>query len=358
MSQPLLIDEDATKQTKNLYEFLSSIDNTETLFGHQDDLLYGIGWNDNLKDSDVQRLSGDLPVVYGWDVGSLGNEHNLDSVAFKSILKGIKKVYKSGGINTISWHMENPVTGGSSWDITSNISEILPGGTRHEVFIAKLDLFAELIDKCKVGFGKRIPIVFRPYHEHNGDWFWWGKKQTDEADYIALWRFTVDYLRDEKQIHNLIYAFSPDRSRLNLKDGWQEYHYGYPGDDYVDIIGLDNYWDLGHKQNNRTSAQQYEDYLQSIQLISKIAADKGKVAALTETGNSTVSIDNWYTERLLTPLKHKDTKIAWALVWRNANMEHYYVPIKGHKNEQDFIKFVENKSTLFLSDITNPYKQK
>jgi mannan endo-1,4-beta-mannosidase len=60
-----------------------------------------------------------------------------------------------------------------------------------------------------------------------------------------LWQFTVHYLRDTKKLHNLIYVFSPDRSRWNLDDAPVDYLYAYPGDDYVDVLGIDNYRDVG-----------------------------------------------------------------------------------------------------------------
>ena len=351
--QSSLIDEKATRKTKNLYAFLHSLRSDQVLFGHQDDFLYGLDWKYGLG-SDVELISGSRPSVVGWDIGKLGHEVNIDSFRFDQIIKGIKFVYRNGGVNTISWHMDNPLTGGSSWDKQSDIAALLPGGNAHAAYLSKLDQFAGFIKKCKAGFTK-IPIVFRPFHEHNGDWFWWGRSLNKEADYIALWRFTIDYLKEEKKLHNLIYAFSPDRSRMELN--WEGYHYGYPGDDYVDVIGLDNYWDMGYKINRASQEAQYHNYISSIRLISQIAKERNKVAALTETGNETIRVPNWYTERLLAPLKSEETRIAWVLVWRNANMGHFYVPYKGHHNERDFIEFEEDESTLFLTDIRNPYKK-
>ncbi|MCX2742268.1 glycosyl hydrolase [Mangrovivirga sp. M17] len=349
-----LIDEKATRKTKNLYVFLGTLNKDQIMFGHQDDILYGLDWKYNLG-SDVELISGNRPAVVGWDIGKLGQEVNIDSFRFEQIIKGIKYVYKKGGINTISWHMDNPLTGGSSWDKESGIGELLPGGSGHEAYLNKLDELARFIKKCKVGLFTKIPIILRPFHEHNGDWFWWGKAFNKEEEYISLWRFTVDYLKNEKNLHNLIYAFSPDRSRMELT--WESYHYGYPGDNYVDIIGLDNYWDMGHPVNPKPSEEQLLDFANSIKLITNIANKRNKLAALTETGNETVKLPNWYTQRLLEPLKSSNANLAWVLVWRNANKEHYFVPYKGHPNEEDFIAFEQDESTLFLKDIRNPYKK-
>ncbi len=206
----------------------------------------------------------------------------------------------------------------------------------------------------------RIPIVFRPWHEHNGDWFWWGKGNCTEAEYIALFQFTVDYLKNEKNIHHLLYAFSPDRSRLRLDTiPEQNYLYGYPGDEYVDIIGIDNYGDVGRIGGPNTPEQQQENFIQSLKLITKIAREKGKVAALTETGLEGVTKPDWFTEIILNPIKANDQEIdiAWVLVWRNANTTHHYAPYAGHPSVPDFQKFDEDPLTYFEKEMNNPYKR-
>lgn len=352
-AQPAVSDKKATKKTENLYAYLHSISPDDILFGHQDDCLYGLDWKYNLG-SDVELVTGNRPSVVGWDIGKLGNLVNIDSFYFDQIIKGIKYVYKSGGINTISWHMDNPHSGGGSWDKRSGIKELLPGGEAHDNYIAKLNNFSDFIRKCRVGFTK-LPIIFRPFHEHNGDWFWWGKSLNTEKEYVDLWRFTINYLRNEKKLHNLIYAFSPDRSRMEMSE--ESYLYGYPGDEYVDVIGLDNYWDVGHRINRDTPEEQTKNFLRSAELISQIAKKNNKIAAITETGNETLNVPNWFTKRVLTPLESENINIAWVLVWRNANPGHFYVPYKGHHNEQDFIVFEQDRNTLFLKDIANPYKK-
>ncbi len=349
-----LTDRKATTKTQNLYHHLLNLETNQVMFGHQDGVLYGLDWKYGLR-SDVEMVSGDRAAVVGWDIGKIGAEVNIDSFSFKQIIKGIRHVYKAGGINTISWHMDNPINGDNAWSKISNTTALLPGGEFNFSYVQKLDEFARFIRKCRVGLFTRIPIVFRPFHEHNGDWFWWSKAYNTEDEYIALWQYTIDYLRKEKGIHNLIVAFSPDRSRMDIN--WEGYHYGYPGDEYVDVIGLDNYWDLGYKQNTASADQQLEDFRRSITLISEIANKRNKVAALTETGNETIAIPDWYTQRLLEPIKSSGSRLAWVLVWRNANMGHFYVPYKGHQNEMDFVAFEKDEATLFLDNINNPYKR-
>ena len=354
------IDPEASSATQNLLVNLHQIAKSGLMFGHQDDQAYGVGWFAERGRSDVKETVGSYPAVHGWDVGKLlSSPHNIDSVSFKKMVRWIKKTYRRRGINTISWHLDNLTTGGDSWDKTTSVPDLLPGGARHEAFKEQLDLLADLLNKCKV-WSTRVPIIFRPWHEHNGDWFWWGKGNATEEDYIQLYRFTVDYLKDEKNIHHLLYAFSPDRSRLRMDTIPKEnYLYGYPGDEYVDIIGLDNYGDVGRLGGSDSAHVQREKFITSLKLITEIAREKGKVAALTETGLEGVTKANWFTDTILQPIKEYDEAIdiAWVLVWRNHDTKHHYAPYPGHASEADFKKFRADEYTFFEDDLRNPYKK-
>lgn len=134
ITQHLPIDKDATKKTKALYTNLKIIPGQGVIFGHQDDVAYGLGWKDEKDRSDVKDVCGSYPGLYGWDVSKLGNDINIDSVDFGNMRNWIKQAYKRGGINTISWHMDNPVTGGDSWDNTPAVAAILPGGEKHDFY--------------------------------------------------------------------------------------------------------------------------------------------------------------------------------------------------------------------------------
>ena len=79
------IDKKATKKTKTLFANLQNISKTGVLFGHQDDLAYGIGWIDEEGRSDVKAVSGSYPALYGWDVSKLGTELNIDGVSFENM---------------------------------------------------------------------------------------------------------------------------------------------------------------------------------------------------------------------------------------------------------------------------------
>lgn len=367
-----LIDPNATTETRALYANLRKISDEHILFGHQDDLAYGFKWIDEPGRSDVMEVAGSYPAVYGWELGHLehGAEVNLDNVNFEKMKSWIIEGHQRGGIITISWHMDNIVTGGSTWDIEHDynvVAEMIPGGDKHDDYKIWLDRFyvfiQDLISIDEQGNDYVIPIIFRPWHEHNGGWFWWGKGNTTEEDFISLWRFTVEYLRDVKGINNLIWAYSSHRMPIDIDNFEQDYNYGYPGDDYVDIIGLDNYWDVGHPKNITPKELQKEYFKRSLRYTVKIAQEKNKIAALTETGRETIPEANWWTEVLLPGLIADDytRKISYLLVWRNANHEHdrpnhHYAPYPGHVSAEDFVDFRNHPVILFEDDLPDMYR--
>ncbi len=116
-------------ETYNLLCFLQKTEGSKVLFGHQDDLAYGIGWKYENGRSDVKELTGSYPAVFGWELGhlELDSSKSLDSVPFDKIRYYIQQVYAIGGINTISWHLNNPVNGATAWDTSyGTIEKILP----------------------------------------------------------------------------------------------------------------------------------------------------------------------------------------------------------------------------------------
>lgn len=356
----ILVDSLASEQTVALFKNLQSFTKDRVLFGHQETTAYGVGWvNDGFGNkSDVKEVCGDFPAVYGWDIGDIEQGKNVDGVPFSQINSLIKGANKRGGINTISIHQDNPVTGGDAWDATEAVPHILPGGSHHDKYLQRLDLIAEFLTDLKADNGTLIPVILRPYHEHNGDWFWWCKGPSREEDYIAMWRMTVNYLRDEKGVHNVLYAISPDRSRMGTLVSTDDYFYAYPGDEYVDILGFDNYHDLGSHWNQAPVDEQAKSLVQSLEMIVQLADERNKIAALTETGLEKLNEPGWYTQRLLAGLNANENtrKVAYVQVWRNANTNHFFVPYPGHSSVADFISFYNDPLTVFESDLPNMYK--
>lgn len=364
-SQSVMVDSNANEITQNLYYNLHKYSGKGLMFGHQATLDYGYNWHssqlpvDSIR-SDVKDVSGSFPAVYGWDVNYVANPQFDDSTreARRAIqLKRDQGTFERGGILTYEWHMYNPGTGKSFYDTTAVVHRIIPGGDLHPILKQNLDRAAEYFRELAP-----IPVIFRPWHEHNGDWFWWCKGSTNEEDFIALWRFTVEYLRDVHGLDNLIYAYSPDRSRIDIEDFETGYLWGYPGDAYVDIIGLDNYWDLGHPVNETPPEIQLEHFRRSLEYTVDIANTRGKVAALTETGLEAIPNPRWWTDVILSSILHneKTRQIAYFLVWRNANYDreqrdHYYAPFPGQISAPNFVEFRDDQFVWLENDLPDMY---
>jgi mannan endo-1,4-beta-mannosidase len=336
-----LSDRKATPLAKTLYTQLNFWSADHVLLGHQDALAYGMGWKGEEFRSDINDVLGDFPAVYGWDLGHLGDKENIDGVPFADMQKWALAVHEKGGMNTYSWHMRNYAINGSSWDRDSCVEACLPGGEVHELYVQKLDLAADFFSGLRTGSGELIPVVFRPFHEMNGSWFWWGKGNCSAGQYKALFRFTIDYLRKEKGIHQLIIAYSPDK--FQTADQYMEF---YPGDDYVDVMGLDDYHGLSTRKSSFQTVNRLE-------IIDSLATSHQKLMAITETGLETIPNDRWFTEVVLPTLNASEStrRVAWILFWRNGRPDHFYAPYPGHASAPDFIEFMNHDLMLSLSEL-------
>jgi mannan endo-1,4-beta-mannosidase len=137
-----------------------------------------------------------------------------------------------------------------------------------------------------------------------------------------------------------------------------EYLYGYPGDEYVDVLGIDNYYDLDGIWNKAPLEKQKKSLIESLELIVNLAEEKNKIAALTETGSVNVKTKLWWTNWLLEGIKENETtqKIAYALIWRNDDKNHFHGPYPGHEGVLDFIEFYNDPDVLFNTDLPNLYR--
>lgn len=338
-----------TKETQNLLTNLNKIPSQGFMFGHQDDPLYGVTWEGDSDRSDVKSIVGDYPAVMGFEIGriELGVEKSLDNINFDTMRQEIVKQYNRGGMSTISWHMDNPITGGDSWDVETKgvVTSILPNGENHDKFISWLQVGADFFASLVTEDGVKVPILLRPWHEHTGSWFWWGKDNCTADEYKQLWLFTYNFFR-EQGVDNILYAYSPDSHGPG-----EIYMERYPGDEYVDLLGLDIY----HRDNE----EGIETYQGKLNTILSFLTDEGKKRnkpiAVTETGLEAIPIANWWTGVLLPAIENYP--ISYVLTWRNAHERpnHYYAPYPGQKSAEDFVQFYNNPKTLFLKDIPNLY---
>lgn len=345
-------DEAATKTTAYLYANLKRLSAKGFLFGHQDDLAYGIHWKYQKDSSDVKSITGDYPGLFGWDLSGLesGHDKDIDGNPFSLVKSCVEWAYNRGGVITFSWHCPSPLGGGkTAWDTThGTVERILPGGKDHALYQSWLDKIAAFLSSLKGRHGEAIPILYRPFHEFTGSWFWWCENTCSADDFIRLWRYQIHYLRDVKHLHNLLVVYNPSD---NFKDA-DDYLQRYPGDDVVDVLSLDSY-----QSANPATSDAFEDNLdRCLSVIEKIANEKDKPFALAETGYERIPYKTWWTEKLMKGIgRHR---IAYMLVWRNAGNIgvpghphiHYYVPFRGDVSADDFIKFYNQGNTFFLKD--------
>lgn len=351
-----LSDKNATPETENLYQNLILLQEKGFLFGHQDDLAYGVKWRYEEGRSDIKDVTGDYPALYGWDLGGIEHQksNNIDGVPFKKMKNWIKEIYDRGGVSTISWHMDNPLTMKNSWDTTSgSLRSILPNGKKHQLYLSWLDQAAQFLGNLKGSDGKKIPILYRPFHELTGNWFWWCKNNASPEEFKEIWRFTIHYLRETKKLNNLIIVYNT--ADFKSKEEFLEY---YPGDDVVDVLSFDKY----QYTNPVTDSSFITEVQNQLKIMNEVAVEHQKPMAIAETGYEQIPYENWWTKTLTEAIGNY--KISFVLLWRNHGWQeqekkmHYYAPYKGQLSEKDFIEFYNSPKTFFQKDITqeNIYK--
>ncbi|MGZ3814171.1 MAG: glycoside hydrolase family 26 protein [Mucilaginibacter sp.] len=334
-------DKQATTETRWLFSSMQRLIGAGVMLGHHDDPAYGVGWKFEPNRSDVKSVTGTYPSVYGWDLAKIEHDsiHDINGIPFALQKKLVEQVYARGGINTFCWHMDNPANGKTAWDTTmQTVKELIPGGAHHEDYVKNLDKAANYLKGLKGAEGEAIPILFRPFHELTGNWFWWCKNTSNAEDFKTLWRFTIDYLRNTKKLHNLLIVYS-----VADFDSEADFMDRYPGDTYVDFIGFDNYCTQGIPkfQNNLD---------RRLALLDVIAAAHHKLACLAETGFEGIPSDDWWTKVLL-PILSK-YKTSYVLLWRNANTHHFYAAYPGQRSADDFKQFSASEKTMFQKRLT------
>ncbi|HEV7331582.1 MAG TPA: glycosyl hydrolase [Flavisolibacter sp.] len=349
-----LVDENATAETVALFHNLMELSKYHTLFGHQHATEYGHGWAGDADRSDVKSVTGSHPAVIGIDLmGFSGQSADAIQKEKERLRKVAQDTYNRGGVITIAWHFNNPVSaGGFYWkDSVSKpaVRYIIPGGEAHNQYKEILRGIGKWAASTRGKDGKLVPMIFRPFHEFDGGWFWWGAPHSTKEEFVSLWQFTVSYLRDSIGVRNFLYAFSPD-NRFNTEAEFLE---RYPGDAWVDMVGMDNYGDMG-----RDGQYNLDAAIRKLKIVSDYAVKANKLAAFTETGLESISNPNWWNDVLLKVMKTDGMRLAYVLVWRNDQHSptHYYAPFPGHSSVPDFMKFYNDPYTLFEKDLKDIYR--
>ena len=352
-----MVDKNASTETAALFYNLRNLGKSKTLIGQQDAFN---SFYQNSGSSDIKKTTGNDPSILGSDFMFITDKDNPNNNWYvqqeNKIIQDTKDAYNKGIINTFCWHLREPYNEKSfySADMTSEqrtdaFKSLLPGGKFNDWYKKKLEKVASVVSNLKDTNGKQIPIIFRPFHEFDGNWFWWGANYCTAEEYISVYRFTVNYLRDTKNVHNILFAFSPDNSYTTPSS----YLSRYPGDDYVDILGMDNYGDFDNKGTSGASLANSK-----LKLISDLAISKNKIAALTETGyrvtSTTPAINNWFSTYLYDAITNNNLQIAYVMFWNNTSSG-YYVPTPGTSNVADFQNFTLKSKIILQNNISKMY---
>lgn len=350
------IEPSARKLLSTLWDFSCS---DSFMLGHQNAAHIGVSVKTkDGSESDIKKLTGKHPAVVGIDTLSFYGYEGK----YNELVTLVKNLNKEGVIVTLSSHMPNFDMGGEMFfDYSSNVTDgnvgkrIMPGGDLNGKYIKFLDKIADFASECIDVYSERIPMIFRPFHEGNGDWFWWGKSSLSDEEYIKLYRYTVDYLRDIRGVRTILFCYSPNGPFTDSKD----YLLRYPGDDYVDLLGFDYY-------NDRPSYGDgfWESLKETMLTVSKIADSKDKPFAVTEIGLRTLDsaseggyyeglapIDNnvkdWFSQLLDLMISDPRTfRAAYILFWANFSDVQFWVPYETmelrHEMCDDFIKLASD----------------
>ena len=333
--------QDMTPADALISRLYTQVEAGKIMYGHQDDLMYGHSWK--LEDasaefvkSDIHGVCGKYPAVYGMDLGGIevGWEANLDKNDFDNMRASAVAHHERGGVVTFSWHPRNPLTGGDAWDVSSKevVASILPGGEKHEFFMGWLSNAADFLGSIRTADGQTVPVVWRPWHEHTGSWFWWGQDLCTTEQYKALWQMTYDYMVKERGLDNLVWAYSPGAGGITP----ELFAERYPGDEIIDMVGFDCY-------QYSTDEVYIKEMKHALDVMSAFNEGRGKIMAVTETGYEGIPNARWWTDVLYQAVK--DYPVSYVLTWRNACDEHmqhhFYGPYPGHLSAENFKEFAE-----------------
>lgn len=356
-----MVDASATKETVALFYNLKKLAKTKVAIGQQD--AFTSFYQDNGSDADIKKNTGYDPAILGSDFIFITDKNNNTQAGNwfyqqeLNTITNVKIAYAKGIINTFSWHLREPNKEDSFYaaDMTSEqkttaFKSILPGGANHEWYKKKLDKIASVILSLKGSNGELIPIIFRPFHECDGSWFWWGADFCSPEEYKTAYQFTVNYLKNTKGVHNILYAYSPDNSYTTEAN----YLSRYPGDQYVDVLGMDNYGDFANQ--GLTGATKANSKLK---ILSDLAITKVKITALTETGYQVTStkapITDWFSTYLYNALTANNIEVSYAMLWSNSK-DGYYVPNASVSNATDFKTFATKPKSALVNSLPKMYE--
>jgi mannan endo-1,4-beta-mannosidase len=254
---------------------------------------------------------GKIPVIWSMDFGFAKAGDKDSYLVRNATVEEAKRQNKMGAIITLCWHAvpptaSEPVTfqplpGAGAGPLASvqgqltdqQFKDVLTTGTAlNKQWIAQADTIAFYLKQLQKA---HVPVLWRPYHEMNGNWFWWGGR-TGQYSTQALYRQLFERLVNYHKLNNLVWVWSVDRP---TKPG-MEFTNFYPGNDYLDILALDVY-----------GSDFKQDYYNQL-----IALSKGKPITLAEVGSPP-------SPEILNSQPKWSYWVTWAGFVRNSSKKQY-----------------------------------
>ena len=180
---------------------------------------------------EAYQQTGHWPAMIGLDYADYSQGHRLHTPTVNRVAIDYAR---QGGLVTISVHLPNPANLGRDGLRDKNVdleTLLTPGHENHKRWFDELDQMAAGLAELR---DAGVVVLWRPFHEMNGNWFWWGGK--DPATFHRLWRQMFDHFTATRKLDNLLWVYAP-----NHGDKVAAY---YPGDRLVDVVGLDAYTDF------------------------------------------------------------------------------------------------------------------
>jgi len=279
------VNNNATPEARRLLEYLDSISGAKILAGHQS----YVGRPDIFLDR-VKELTGKSPEIWGCDFINYYRQGYADQLVREAYDK-----HKEGYIITLMWHSGRPQDDppfGWKESVQARMTDkeweelTTPGTQLNSRWLNQVDTVAKYLNELQA---LGVPILWRPYHESNGVWFWWGNRKGPNGS-AKLYKMMFDRFVNTHKLNNLIWVWNANAPRQLINDEAYAYKDYFPGLDCVDVLAADVY----HNDYRRS----HHDEL--------VELGQGKVIALGEVGE------------VPTPEILEDQPMwAWFMIWGN-----------------------------------------
>ena len=277
------VNKNATPEAKKLLQYLYSIRGHNLISGQHN---YS-GMPDMFPDS-VKKITGKYPEIWGCDFINYYNDGEPEQ-----IVRDAYKKYQEGYIITLMWHSGRPQDDppyGWEESIQNKMTDsqwvelTTPGTELNSRWLKQVDTIATYLKELQV---LGVPVLWRPYHELNGVWFWWGNRKGENGS-AKLYRMIYDRYVNYHKLNNLIWVWNTNAPRDLLNDEAYAYKDFFPGLDYVDVLAADIY---------------HNDYKQSHH-DELLELGKGKLITLGEIG-----------EVPIPEILAKQPMWSWFMIW-------------------------------------------